>query len=62
MVSVGEDVAMGVHDSVLGSLLWYEIECSCQCRISGVSYTCSLSPVQRNLLIVGERFVVDARL
>jgi hypothetical protein len=49
MASVGEDVAMGVHDSVLGSLLWYEIECSCLCWMSGVSYTCSLSPVQKEL-------------
>ena len=44
---VGEDVAVSVHDSVLGSVLWYGSECSCQCVISGVSYAFSLSPVRR---------------
>ena len=33
---VGEDVAVSVHDSVLGSVLWYGSECSCRCVINGL--------------------------
>ena len=46
---LGEDVAVGVHDSVLGSVLWCGSECSCQCVISRVSYAFSLSSVGRGL-------------
>jgi hypothetical protein len=46
-VIIGEDVAVSVYDGVLGSVLWYGSECSCQCVISGVSYAFSLSPVRR---------------
>jgi hypothetical protein len=46
-VIVGADVAMSVHDGVLGSVLWYGSECSCQCEISRLSYAFSLSPVRR---------------
>jgi len=48
-VIVGEDVAVSVHDGVLGSVLWYGSECSCQCVISRLSYAFSLSPVRREL-------------
>jgi len=42
-VIVGEDVAMSVHNSVLGSVLSYGGECSCQCVVTGLSYAFSVS-------------------
>jgi len=48
-VIVGEDVAVSVHDGVLGSVLWNGSDCSCRCVISRVSYAFSVSPVRREL-------------
>jgi hypothetical protein len=42
-VIVDEDVAVSVYDSVLGSVLSYSSECSCQCMVSGLSYAVSVS-------------------
>jgi len=33
----GDYAAVSVHDGVLGSVLWYNTECSCECMISGLS-------------------------
>jgi hypothetical protein len=43
MVIVGEDVAVSVYDSLLGSVLSYSSECNCQCVVSGHSYAFSVS-------------------
>ena len=57
---VGEDVAMSVHDGVLGCVIWYGSECSCQCMISGLSYASVCLMFKGNFVIVGEGIVVGA--
>jgi len=57
---VGEDVAVSIHDGVLGSVLSYGSKCSCQCVVSRLSI-CFLGLLfEGNMVIVGENIMVGA--
>jgi len=42
LVTVSEDEAVSVYDGVLGSVLLYSFDCSCECMVSGPLYAFSV--------------------